>query len=221
MVLRRRGERLAPIHERPGLPQSVVRGSGDTLVAGGTSLYAAGFGHTAGGAMGQYAHLSISRDGGRTLVSPRRPVPGSPGPTEVDGTDIAAAGRYVALLCVVRTTGAGSIALSHDGGRSFTRLRPPVSPGFAQEIALDPAGDLAIVDSVIGKTGRSADRLRLSYDGGRTWRVAFRRPAKNGGPPAAPSLSLLGRSLRWVVDTRTLLRTDDAGRTWQSSTAPQ
>ena len=79
--------------------------------------------------MGRRAPL-ISRDGGRMLVSPRRPLPGA-GPTEVDGTDIAAAGRYVALLCVVRTTGAGSIALSHDGGRSFTRLRPPVSPGFA------------------------------------------------------------------------------------------
>lgn len=195
-------------------------GFGDMLVAGGMNIYAMGVGHTAGGAMAQYAHLSISRDGGRTWSRRGDPCR-EPGPQEVDGTDIVAAGRYVALLCVVRTTGAGSIALSHDGGRSFTRLRPDPSPGLAEQIALDTAGDLAIVDSVNGKTARSADRLRLSYDGGRTWRVAFRRPARDGTQPPAPSLSLFGRSLRWAIDTRTLLHSDDAGRTWRSSAVPQ
>ncbi|MDP9257649.1 MAG: hypothetical protein M3Q31_13985 [Actinomycetota bacterium] len=193
-------------------------GYGDTLVGAGANLYAVGFGHVSGGAQGAYARIAISRDDGRSW-SVRGDPCRDPGATEVDSTQVVAAGTYVALLCVVRTTGAGSIALSRDAGRTFARLRPPITGGYANQLALDAAGDLAVLDTVGGATGHSADRLTLSYDGGTTWRVALRRRSTRT-TALPPSLTLFGRSLRWLVSGRTLLRSDDGGRTWQSTSAP-
>lgn len=190
-------------------------GYGDALVGAGANLYAVGFGHVSGGAEAAYSRVAISRDGGR-LWSVRGDPCRERGPQEVDSTQVVAEGSHAAFLCVVRATGAGSIALSRDAGRTFTRLRPPIGGGYADQIALDGAGDFAILDTVDGATSHSADRLTLSYDGGRTWRVALRRRSTATTAPP-PSLTIFGRSLRWLVSGRTLLRSDDAGRTWQAT----
>ena len=204
-----------------GIPafRSPSLGFGDTLVGAGANLYAMGFGHVSGGAERAYSRTAISRDGGRSWS-----VRGDPcrerGPQEVDSTQVVAEGGYVAFLCVVRATGAGSIALSRDAGRTFSRLHPPVAGGYADQIALDSAGHFAILDTVGGATSHPAHRLTLSYDGGRTWRVALRRRSTETTAAPPPSLTIFGRSLRWLVSGRTLLRSDDAGRTWQSTSAP-
>jgi hypothetical protein len=195
------------------------RGFGDTLVGAGANLYAVGFGHVAGGAEGAYARIAISRDDSRTWSIRGDPCR-EPGATEVDSMQVAAAGSEVALLCVVRATGAGSIALSRDAGRTFVRVRPPITAGYANQLALDTAGDLAVLDTVGGARGHSTDRLTLSYDGGRTWRVALRRRSSRTEAAPPPSLALFGRSLRWLASGRTLLRSDNGGRSWQSTSAP-
>ena len=75
------------------------QGFGDDLVGAGPDLYAFGFGHPAGGADTAYAHLSISRDGGRTWSFRGDPCR-VPGKSEADTSQLAAAGRYVAVLCL-------------------------------------------------------------------------------------------------------------------------
>jgi photosystem II stability/assembly factor-like uncharacterized protein len=215
VVLRRAPRGSTAFAALPAFRHSTL-GYGDTLVGAGGSLVEVEFGHVAGGAEGAYAHLGISHDKGRTWSFRGDPCR-QPGRLEVDSTEVVAAGRYLALLCVVRTTGAGSIALSRDGGRSFERLHPPPNSrdGYASEIAVDAGGDLAILDSVT-----AGNRISVSYDTGRTWRVAYRRRAPGGGPLASPTLALFGRSLRWVADPQTLLRSDDSGRTWRSNSPP-
>jgi photosystem II stability/assembly factor-like uncharacterized protein len=194
-------------------------GFGETLVGSGSDLYAVAFGHIAGGAEGAYARLAVSHDGGSTWVRRGDPCR-EPGAREVDSTQVVAAGSSVALLCVVRGTGAGSIALSRDGGRSFSRVHPPVAPGYADQIALDAHDDLALLTSVDRAGAPSVERLALSYDGGRSWRTAIQRRPPTGTAPGPPDLSLFGRSIRWLQSAGTLLRSDDGGGTWQSTTAP-
>jgi hypothetical protein len=150
--------------------RSPSQGFGDSIVGAGRVLYAAGFGHPAGGVRGAYTGLSISRDAGRTWALRGDPCEEA-GRPEVDSTQIVAAGRYVALLCELRRSGKASIVLSADRGRTFSRLHPPVTNG--NQIALDAEGDLAIANGVIGGGGPWTYRLAVSTDRGRTWRVAL------------------------------------------------
>lgn len=193
-------------------------GFGDALAGSGRNLYAVGYGHTAGGAQNAYSRVAISRDAGRTWSLRGDPCR-LPGAREIDTTQVVAAGNDVALLCVPRgVVGSDSLLLSGDAGRSFTRLRQPV--GDASQIALDARGDLAVANGVTSGTGSYRYRLALSSDRGRTWRMAYDRRARVGATQPPATLQLFGASVRWVIDSRTLLRSDDAGRTWQSSTAP-
>jgi photosystem II stability/assembly factor-like uncharacterized protein len=197
--------------------RSPSQGFGDSIVGAGRVLYAAGFGHPAGGVRGAYAVLSISRDAGRTWALRGDPCAES-GRPEVDSTQIVAAGRYVALLCELRRSGKASIALSADRGRTFSRVHPPVTNG--NQIALDAGGDLAIANGVIGGDGPWTYRLAVSSDRGSTWRVALTHTTvvSRGTPPS--SIAIFGRSLRWVMDDHTLWTSDDAGRTWRATSAP-
>jgi hypothetical protein len=68
--------------------------------------------------------------------------------------------------------------------------------------------------------GRRADVLTVSDDAGRTWSVALRRAAPTDAALEPPTLRLFGRSLRWAFDSRTLLRSDDGGRSWRASASP-
>jgi hypothetical protein len=140
------------------------------------------------------------------------------GRPEVDSTQIVAAGRYVALLCVPRLTGKASIVLSADGGRTFSRLHPPVTNG--NQIALDAEGDLAIANGVIEGDGPWTYRLAVSLDRGTSWRVALTHAAVVSSNTPPPTIAIFGRSLRWVVGDHTLWTSDNAGRTWRATRAP-
>jgi hypothetical protein len=190
------------------------QGFGDDLTGGGANLYAIGFGHPAGGAGTAYTRLSISRDGGRTWSFRGDPCR-VPGGGEVDTSQLVAAGRYAAVLCLARGRGTTSLVLSRDAGRTFARLlRSPVT--HARQIALAANGSIAIVDLADGGDGVTHYRLALSHDLGRTWRVVVRSDERLG-PSAPPSVSIFGRSLRALLG-RTLWRSDDAGGTWKKST---
>jgi photosystem II stability/assembly factor-like uncharacterized protein len=197
--------------------RSPSQGFGDALVGAGRMLYAAGFGHAAGGARWAFTRLSISRDAGRTWALRGDPCE-RPGRPEVDSTQIVAAGRYVALLCVPRLAGKASIVLSADGGGTFSRVHPPVTNG--NQIALDANGDRAIANGVIAGDGPWTYRLAVSTDRGSTWRVALAHTTvvSRNTPPS--SVAIFGRSLRWVLGDHTLWTSDDGGTTWRASTAP-
>jgi photosystem II stability/assembly factor-like uncharacterized protein len=197
--------------------RSPSQGFGDSIVGAGRVLYAAGFGHPAGGAGRAFTRLSISRDAGRTWVLRSDPCART-GRPEVDSTQIVAAGRYVALLCVPRLSGKASIVLSADGGRTFSRRYPPVTNG--NQIALDAEGDLAIANGVIGGDGPWIYRLAVSTDRGSTWRVALTHTAVVSRDTPPSSIAIFGRSLRWVRDDHSLWTSDDAGRTWRAIRAP-
>jgi hypothetical protein len=197
--------------------RSPSQGFGDSIVGAGRMLYAAGFGHPAGGAGRAFTRLSISRDAGRSWALRGDPC-AMTGRPEVDSTQIVAAGRYVALLCVPRLTGKASIVLSADGGRTFSRLHPPVTNG--NQIALDAEGDLAIANGVIEGDGPWTYRLAVSLDRGTSWRVALTHAAVVSSNTPPPTIAIFGRSLRWVVGDHTLWTSDNAGRTWRATRAP-
>lgn len=197
--------------------RSPSQGFGETIVGAGRMLYAAGFGHPAGGVRGAYTRLSISRNAGRTWALRGDPCR-EPGRPEVDSAQIVAAGPYVALLCELRVSGRASIVLSADGGRSFSTLHPPVANG--NQIALDAEGDLAIANGVIAGGGPWTYRLAVSTDRGRSWRIALTRRAVVAQSRPPSSIAIFGRSLRWVLGDETLWTSDDAGGTWRATAAP-
>jgi hypothetical protein len=190
-----------------------TQGFGDDLAGAGPDLYAIGFGHPAGGAGTAYTHLSISRDGGRTWSFRGDPCR-VPGQGEADTSQLVAAGRYAAVLCLARAGGTTSLALSRNAGRTFARLRSPAA--HARQIDLAANGTIAVVDMIEGGASVTRYRLVLSRDLGRTWRVVVRSHERLG-PSSPPSVHIFGRSLRALLG-RTLWRSDDAGRTWKLST---
>jgi photosystem II stability/assembly factor-like uncharacterized protein len=197
------------------------RGFGDTLVGAGRDLYAVGFGHPEGGAGTAYSRLAISRDAGRSWSLRGDPCRLPNGRPELDAWQVAAAGRYVALLCVPRSQGTASIVLSRDAGRTFMRMPSPLNDS-ASEIALDARGDLAAANGLVSGGSFWNYRLAVSFDRGRTWRIALksRAPAPSDSAQRMSSLAIFSRSLRWVTGARTLWRSDDAGSSWQVTSLP-
>jgi photosystem II stability/assembly factor-like uncharacterized protein len=202
-------------HEFAPVPafRNPTQGFGDALVGAGPNLYAVGFGRPAGGAEAAYARLSISRDGGRTWSLRGDPCR-VPGGSEFDASQLAAAGRYVAVLCRARGRTDTSLVLSRDAGRTFARVNLPVAHGAAIELAAN--GTIAVVNILDGGEGLTHYRLALSHNLGRTWRIVVRSDERLG-PPAWPSIRIIGRSIRALIG-RTLWRSDDAGKTWKEST---
>jgi hypothetical protein len=203
---------------------SPSQGVGDDLAGAGHALYAIGYGRVAGPMRDAYSRLAVSTDLGRTWKLQRDPCRTHRG--EVDAGAITAAGRYLALVCIPRETGTpadarrrASIVLSADGGRTFRRLHPPAL-GLGLEIALDARGDLALANGIIGGEGSYTYRLAVSYDTGRTWKVALTQRGSVAAHKRTPSLAIFGKALRWTTGTQTLWRSNDAGASWQSTTPP-
>ncbi|RBO91405.1 sialidase family protein [Nocardia puris] len=117
---------------------------------------------------------------------------------------------------------------STDGGESFTGAPLPADPAFGSGVRLVAAPtprDLLLVTGI---------GLWHSGDGGQNWSVAYKPDRlgsqQQGGPfisyPSdavfrTPSSGFLIETRRWMPDTarsyreqRTLLRTEDAGKTW-------
>jgi hypothetical protein len=214
------GLRLVPV---PSF-RSPSRGDGDALASSGSDIYAIGYGHPAGGAMDAYSRLSISRDAGRSWSVVGDPCR-RPGRAEWDAGQVVAAGRYLALLCTDRQAGGRSgtprptIALSRDGGRSFTRVSQPFV-GVGAEIALDARGDLAVGNGAIGGSGSWTYRLAESVDQGRHWRLALQRGGSVALEDRQPAVALFDRSLTFVADGTTIWSSQDAGARWRATVAP-
>jgi len=195
-------------------------GFGEQVVAGGANLYVIFYGHVAGGGASAHARIAISRDGGRTWSGRGDPCGGS-ALHEKDATAIAAAGRFVAVLCVPRT-GRGPVfaALSGDAGRTF-RPVAALALGAPEQIAVSEGGAIAVGNGGITGGGRFEYELALSGDAGRSWRVAIRdREPVAAELPRSALQFISARTVSWVGSPFAAWLSSDAGRTWRKSPAP-
>jgi hypothetical protein len=195
-------------------------GFGEQIVAGGPNLYVSFYGHVAGGAGSAHARIEVSHDRGRTWSGRSDPCGGS-GADEDDATAIAAAGRFVSVLCVPRTgRGPAFTALSRDAGRTFS-AGAPLPLGAPEQIAVSDAGAIAVGNGGTAGGGEFDYELALSSDAGRSWRVAIRDREPVAAAPSRGALQFVGaRTLSWVGYPSVAWLSSDAGRTWRKSPAP-
>jgi hypothetical protein len=193
---------------------------GEQLVSGGTNLYVIFYGHIAGGAGSAHATIEVSRDRGRTWSARTDPCGGS-GEHEEDTSAVAAAGDYLAVLCVSRSgQGDTFTALSRDAGGTFT-AGGPVPVSAAEQVAVSDEGAIAVGNGGISGGGKFDYELALSGDGGRTWRVAIRDREPVAEDLEAGSLQFVGpRNLSWVGYPYLVWQSSDAGHHWRTSAAP-
>ncbi|MCU1457870.1 MAG: BNR/Asp-box repeat protein [Actinomycetia bacterium] len=194
------------------------------LVHGGTNgVYAAFFGHTAGGAPDQTTDLLVSRNGGRTWA--KRSDPCSADLTnEKDTVAIAAAaGGVVATLCYPRgATAGGYVKVSRDGARSFGRAKLIPDSFLADTVAIASARDVFLSTPFdLGTT--AGPRLFASHDGGTKWTTVITE-GPHGAHRAVAGTDLVGflnsRSGYWVGGGQTIWTTADAGRSWTMNPSP-
>lgn len=193
---------------------------GVQLVRQGTEdAYVAAFQNPAGGAGSAHATLMISHDGGVTWSS--RPDPcGVVGGDEYDTSDVAAAPpSVVVVLCRDRLQFTNTfVALSTDGGATFTAQ--PLIPGDQEgdQIAATSATSIFLSDSVAAATGTTQYSLLSSDDGGRSWQQAASDWAQNVGDPPPPDSPFLGFESasvgRWVAGTNDVWQTSNGGVSW-------
>ncbi len=194
------------------------------LVHGGTTdVYAAFFGHTAGGAPDQTTDLVVSHDAGRTWTARGDPCAGDP-KRETDTVSVAAApGGIVASLCYPRgaTTG-GYVRISQDGSRTYGRAGLIPDRFLTTSIAIASSRDVLLSNPFDLAGG--GPRLFASHDGGRSWKTVITE-APAGATRATPGdWELLGfsgpSSGYWIGGGQTLWTTADRGRTWTMNPTP-
>ncbi len=141
----------------------------------------------------------------------RRPAPcsGSFGTPLVAG---ASAGRLVAVCG--DEPGAGNqrkhAFRSRDGGRRWTRLPPPPTPGYARTIAVTQAGAILLAN------GRG--ELDRSGDGGRTWTPVLGNGAGDGWSTVVLGPGRVAFALPYGLDARDrVVVSTDGGATWRTT----
>jgi photosystem II stability/assembly factor-like uncharacterized protein len=192
-------------------PNGATGGDGVAFSRNGDEAVLANLGHPAGGATDAHATLFLSHDAGRTWTSRADPCP-QRGGSEVDTiTVLADPGGVVTVGCAPRSGAAEFVAVSRDGGTTFT----PASGRTAQlpygdGLAGSPDG--LLLAGQVGQPG--GPPLAQSTDGGGSWHAA----------PVSGSLTWLGAEsdsvARAVTDRRVLWTTYDDGRHWAAQTFP-
>ena len=204
-------------------PAARISGGGVQLVRDGPrDVYAAFFGHTAGGAMDQRTDLLVSHDAGRTWI--KRSDPCSPDvQNEKDIMAIAAApGGVVASLCYPRfASGGGYIKISRDGARTFGPAKLVPDRFGAHTIAIASGRDVFLTAPFdVGAT--AGPRLFASHDAGGSWSTVI-TDAPQGPHIAVADGQLVGfpgPTVGYWLSGPTLWTTSDLGRHWALNPAP-
>lgn len=119
---------------------------------------------------------------------------------------------------------------SRDGGRTWRRrvLAPPQGWSGARVFPDAPRffGTHGVLPVVLDGGRRRAVAFYVTADAGRSWRVAaVKRVNTRVTKPGNPfvwylPVSVATRSVWWIADGRTILRTSDAGEHWTSAAPP-
>lgn len=192
---------------------------GAVVIPTPSAVYIAFPGHTAGGAYDAHTSFVRSTDRGRSWS--RFPDPcGETAQLELDAVVAAAgpAGTF-GVICSPRGGSADSILLSADMGIHFgpSRSLPETGEGPVQ-IGLPSPGDVVVA---ISGGGSRPSSVFWSGDGGRQWLRALSAPsAVAEGAVSMPWLGFETAQVGRVSFGSTLWTSEDAGRSWRSSTLP-
>jgi photosystem II stability/assembly factor-like uncharacterized protein len=210
---------IAPIGSRHWtpvpLPGAAGPGAGVILARSGHDAYLADLGNPAGGASAR-AVFWTSSDDGQHWTRHDDPCPTARGADQVVTTSLTtAADGAVVVSCVDRATQAGAVAVSTNGGRSFT-VRSTFTSAGASLVGAASARTIFVMSDV----------LYRSTDGG----MSFRRVQQNSQGPLGASWigfedAAVGRILEPDANVsdagaRTIWTTYDAGQHWESFTFP-
>lgn len=193
------------------LPSMTV--GGIHFARSGSHAYLLMTANPAGGASGATSHLLTSGDDGHSWADVGEPCPQPRGGGEVDSTtvNVASEGAVVVGCSQRQSPNRVSVAVSADGGRSFT-ARPTFAQGPITSVAA--ASDTSLL--------ARAGLLYASTDGGRHFAPVEHGPrhpfwlgfetSTVGHAIEQPAPGTTGGSLLW--------RTGDAGQTWTSYRFP-
>lgn len=125
----------------------------------------------------------------------------SPGPAGQAATSVSFEGTRIGIAALP-----GGVALTADGGSSWTRVRLPLLGVAIGQVALASGGSAWAV---------TTDRLFFSADDGRTWKARIE-------PAAGPvgSVQPEGRGIAYADDGGGIVRTSDGGLTWSPVRMP-
>ena len=200
--------------------------SGTTALLIGLSVSGDGRTVWASGAAGTFAR---SADGGATWAAGR-----VPGADTLQFRDVEAFSDREAVMLSIGSGAASRIVRTGDGGATWTTAWVNDEPtAFYDCLAFhDARRGVAVSDAVSGPGGARLPTL-LTTDGGRTWQApAAPIVARTGeGGFASSGTCAIARGERaWIVTNGggpddapapdRVLRTEDAGRTWQSIDTP-
>jgi photosystem II stability/assembly factor-like uncharacterized protein len=182
-------------------------------------VYVAAFANTANGASYAHSVLLTSDDAG--LEDQARPDPcGFVDGGEFDMVALAAApGSVIGALCAERAGTDEFVAVSTNGGSTFS-LAPPYGM-FKQFdlIAMTSGSNLFVATGGVAGSGPIQYQLLSSTDGGMTWRPV--ETADGQTQWNYPTTGFLGFENgevgRWVGDPTTIWQTTDGGAVWTRS----
>jgi hypothetical protein len=198
----------------PALRSQAV--SAQLVRQGHDNVYAAFFGHTAGGAGSAQTDLLVSRDDGRHWTLPADPCASASG-GEIDSIAFAAAaGGAVAALCQPRTEErSATVVVSTDSAVTFGAQHPVVSRTGPGTIAMGSPGDIVVATPPTGGSGQFGFEADVSHDGGRTWMTAVTDVEDIGETGGGAFLGFQSTRVgRWVGYPRTIWTTTDGGDHW-------
>lgn len=196
--LARVGQRLVAATQDALVSRPAAGGTATTLRAGRATVASDPGGRRLFVVSGD--RVSTSTDGRTLRLLPTRVLDGS----ETGVVAVAAGGRLGRTVALEYTHGRTRLAVSQDGGRSF--FSRPLGPGVGKVLVDAVDGRLILVLDPAGN-------LTISRHGGRQF--GSHRPFVSS-VAVDPS-----RRGRWyIVQRGKLLRTVDAGRTWQPMAGP-
>lgn len=127
--------------------------------------------------------------------------------------------------CVGVSIGSRQVALSNDGGERWRAVRGPraAALGFTAVDCVAPATCMAT--TVLGSLSPSGGAVVKSRDGGRHWRVVFKRIKPNEPDYRLNDVSCINASSCLVTGTTGtkgfIFYTRNGGRTWMNAQLPQ
>jgi photosystem II stability/assembly factor-like uncharacterized protein len=152
----------------------------------------------------QVTVLHAAATAGRLTATPTQPI-------RNDDTNVAVAGAGPGTAYLLDATASGQGFVTHDNGRIWQRLTPPPCTGRYAYADLDAAFGQTVWLTCVGGNARTPELVR-SLDGGHSWQklpIDWGR----GGPQ---QLAAVNARVAWALSGNgELMRTTDAGATWQ------
>jgi photosystem II stability/assembly factor-like uncharacterized protein len=187
-------------------PSTAPNEGGSVASVGGSEVWATGLGSSD-------AILHSPARGDQLIATASQPVHGS-------YTNVGVEGAGAGIAYVVNADVPRQAFATHDDGRTWQRLTPPPCTGKYAFARLDAAFGQTVWLTCSGGNDRTP-RLVRSLDGGRSWRQL----PVDWGTDGPRQLAAVNARVAWVlIGNGELLRTTDAGVTWQpvwSATDPR